>query len=276
MTLPSFLCIGAQKAGTSWVFSQFVKHPDIWMPPIKELHFFDHLYVEENRVWTTKHIRSGVLSGLTNHINKKGQPDWSYMKYLVDMAADQLFTEAWYSRCYDHPKAKEKICGDITPAYSTIPQEGIEYVNKLLPNVKIFYIIRDPVDRALSQLRMNVERRQKPPNETTLLEMCDEFGIDNRGDYMTYIPNWQKKIDKKNLLILPYGEIKSDGKSFVQQIEKFLGVSHFKGYDFAARVHATKKITIPESVIKKLSIRYEPQREFIAKMFGQEFLRKTR
>lgn len=39
---PTFLCVGAQKAGTSWLDSTLRYHPDVQMPiDRKELHFFD-------------------------------------------------------------------------------------------------------------------------------------------------------------------------------------------------------------------------------------------
>jgi hypothetical protein len=38
---PDFLCIGAQKAGTRWLYDQVAAHPGAWLPPIKELHFFN-------------------------------------------------------------------------------------------------------------------------------------------------------------------------------------------------------------------------------------------
>jgi hypothetical protein len=41
MTGPDFLCVGAQKGGTQWLYDQLQHHPDFWMPPIKELHYFD-------------------------------------------------------------------------------------------------------------------------------------------------------------------------------------------------------------------------------------------
>ena len=40
---PDFLCVGAQKAGTSWLYRQLEPHPDFWMPPVKELHYLDNL-----------------------------------------------------------------------------------------------------------------------------------------------------------------------------------------------------------------------------------------
>lgn len=40
LTLPDFLCIGAQKAGTSWLFRNCRPHPEIFVGR-KELHYFD-------------------------------------------------------------------------------------------------------------------------------------------------------------------------------------------------------------------------------------------
>src|SRR5689334_15761196 len=43
-TGPDFLCVGAQKAGTGWLYEQLRSHPDFWMPPVKELHYFDRAW----------------------------------------------------------------------------------------------------------------------------------------------------------------------------------------------------------------------------------------
>ncbi len=39
--LPNFLCIGAQKSGTTTLHDILIQHPDIYLPKIKETHFFD-------------------------------------------------------------------------------------------------------------------------------------------------------------------------------------------------------------------------------------------
>lgn len=44
LTLPDFLCIGAQKAGTTWLYENLRLHPDIYLTPRKELHYFDWQY----------------------------------------------------------------------------------------------------------------------------------------------------------------------------------------------------------------------------------------
>lgn len=40
MTLPNFICVGAQKAGTSTLHNLLKQHPDICLPKEKETHFF--------------------------------------------------------------------------------------------------------------------------------------------------------------------------------------------------------------------------------------------
>ncbi|MBS3820914.1 MAG: sulfotransferase [Phycisphaerae bacterium] len=45
MTLPSFLGIGAAKAGTSWLHAQLKHHPETYVPSRrKEIHYFDRYY----------------------------------------------------------------------------------------------------------------------------------------------------------------------------------------------------------------------------------------
>lgn len=41
MPLPTFLGLGAQKAGTSWLAQQLSTHPDVFLPAISETHYFD-------------------------------------------------------------------------------------------------------------------------------------------------------------------------------------------------------------------------------------------
>lgn len=46
--LPNFLCIGAQKSGTTTLLRQLESHPDVFMSPAKETRFFllDNLYAQ--------------------------------------------------------------------------------------------------------------------------------------------------------------------------------------------------------------------------------------
>jgi hypothetical protein len=50
---PDFLCVGGHKAGSTRLYQQLDSHPDFWMPPVKELHYFDQL----SRVERAAHLR---------------------------------------------------------------------------------------------------------------------------------------------------------------------------------------------------------------------------
>ena len=49
--MPDLLVIGAQKAGTTWPHDNMGDHPDIWVPPIKELHYLNHRFAPSRDGW---------------------------------------------------------------------------------------------------------------------------------------------------------------------------------------------------------------------------------
>ncbi len=53
--LPNFLVIGPPKCATSWLYTCLREHPDIYLPFIKEIHFFD-LYYEKGLDWYKRYF----------------------------------------------------------------------------------------------------------------------------------------------------------------------------------------------------------------------------
>ncbi|MBE9197245.1 sulfotransferase [Synechocystis sp. LEGE 06083] len=155
---PSFICIGAQKAGTTWLDQQLRKHPEIWMPPMKEVHFFDYIYRPEFRKWILWHLEHTMRRELSKVVGNKQAIDWSEVSYFSSiMRSNGKFTDEWYE--YIFSKAPPgKVTGEITPEYSTLSSQAITHMNKLCSNPVYIYIIRDPVERAWSQLKMNMVR----------------------------------------------------------------------------------------------------------------------
>ncbi len=63
---PDFLVIGAQRAGTTWLHRVLRQHPALWLPPLKELHYFDSLhqnYTWENGIRWRRRWRRALMSG---------------------------------------------------------------------------------------------------------------------------------------------------------------------------------------------------------------------
>jgi hypothetical protein len=102
--LPDFLCLGTQRGGTTTLQRLLEGHPQVYLPPCKEVHYFS-LQAHQSPSWYADHYR--------------------------DARRDQL-------------------CGDITPYYLFHP-EVPRRIRTFLPRVKLIVLLRDPVERSLSQ-----------------------------------------------------------------------------------------------------------------------------
>src|SRR5690606_28433663 len=139
-------------------------------------------------------------------------------------ASRDLFTDAWYLRAFERPAARGKLVGEITPEYSTIPEAGIRHLRALLGAVKIIYLVRAPLPRALSQLRMNLSRKGLGTlSDEQWQEMADQWDITNRGDYRAYVPRWKAHFASGDILFLPYGRLAEDPVGLMREVEAFLG-----------------------------------------------------
>ncbi|PYK36892.1 MAG: hypothetical protein DME60_13220 [Verrucomicrobia bacterium] len=135
---PDFLCVGAQKAGTSWLYRQCEPHGDFWMPPLKELHYFNKL---------TKAKRA-------NPPRCRDERDIHFLESVSRLSARPYIDMENYARLFAHKGSR--LSGDITPTYSMLNDEIIEQIVSYFPNLKVIFLARDPVERAWSQLSMGV------------------------------------------------------------------------------------------------------------------------
>jgi hypothetical protein len=61
---PRFLVIGAQKAGTTWLYYCLIHHPEIFLPTPKELHYFDANFHSPFRIYMNYFREAGArMSG---------------------------------------------------------------------------------------------------------------------------------------------------------------------------------------------------------------------
>jgi len=136
---PDFLCIGAQKGGTGWLYDQLVCHPDFWMPPFKELHYFDTPLKLAKRVKPQKNKLKRV-----NRWPMEKQ-DKQFFAMVRDIGCRENIDLDRYAALF---KFKSNLLsGDITPAYSILLEDVIAQIVKRFPSLKILFIVRDPIDR---------------------------------------------------------------------------------------------------------------------------------
>lgn len=279
MGLPDFLCIGAQKAGTSWLNNVLLEHPQVFMPPINELHFFDR--VGDAEAPLRKRQINLARKAIKREEAKGEQADQEYIRYLHHITSFANADLEWYKAAYSWPVGDGVKTGDITPAYLEIDEKHVRYARELLGPVKLILIVRRPLDRLLSQLRMwaaRTTRTDVPQDEKEwmdlFLEMTAKTG---RGGYSRGIGFWRTHFGAENLLILPYSDMKTDPRGMIDRIEDHLGIARYENYDLLTeQIHVTKKLEIPPPVLAAAAALTAGEDDYLRREFGEEFFQKTK
>lgn len=123
MALPAFLIIGSPKAGSTALHVALAQHPDLFLSNPKEPKFF---MCEQAR---------------PDPAHQKGPGDaHSAQEWVWDLAAyEDLFEAA----------PAGALLGESTPFYLW-DRASHRRIHRLIPDVKMIAIIRDPIDRAYS------------------------------------------------------------------------------------------------------------------------------
>jgi hypothetical protein len=167
-----------------------------------------------------------------------------------------------------------KVKGELTPAYGIIPPRRIRFVRAVLPNVKLIFLMRNPIDRAWSHALMNLVTEPNRP----LHEIPDEKFIAHfkspasrsRGDYQAILDNWLACYPRKQLFIGLFDDLTMRPRHLLTEIFSFLGISTtvdfsrfpcdqpiFKGPDTPLPVHFSRLLRqIYETPIRRLAEHY--------------------
>ncbi len=245
--IADILCIGTQKAGTSWLHTMCNIHPKTYSFPNrrpitstnKEAHFFD---------WNPY---KGV--------------DW-YRELLT-------------------PGAPGKLSMDFTPEYSILTRGHVKLCRTVSPSAKVFYILRDPVARAISALRMHYmwqDSGDEKPGEIKFddkfLKIFQEARIVNFSGYVASVSLWREFYPDLN--ILKYEDSLKDPRKFISGVWQTIGLD-WKDLDsereklfeekLVTRVWETKKYTVDDKVVDYLNTVLRPHKEFAERELGFKF-----
>ena len=128
----------------------------------------------------------------------------------------------WYANQFTDEKP---VNGDITPGYSWahIFPDVAERIYKTIPDVKLIYIVRDPIDRIISHLHHDLYRgRLTVKNiDRTVLEDPQYVAT---SKYYYQISQYLKFFKKEQILLVETNNLKDDFNGTLNKICDFLGV----------------------------------------------------
>lgn len=178
--LPTFLVIGAMKAGTDSLYEYLRHHPQVFMATPKELDFF----VEEK--------------------------NWAC-------------GPAWYEAQFEQANGALAI-GEASTSYAKHPvhQHVPERIASLLPDVRLIYLVRQPIERIRSEYlhRVLYGGEQRPIEEAVLV---DPSYLD-LSRYALQIEHYLAHFSRDQLLVVVSEDLRMDRRRTLEKALRFLGV----------------------------------------------------
>src|ERR1700710_59899 len=133
---PDFLCVGMLKGGTRWLFDQLQFHAEFWMPPIKELHYFDR---GERRGRNAKQALDLLKKAKKKTQSADREYDERDIVFLKEMASHGgPLDMARYAAMFR--QKGNKMTGDVTPHYCALEDDLIAEITSYLSNARVLLL----------------------------------------------------------------------------------------------------------------------------------------
>lgn len=195
--LPNFLIIGSMKSATTSLWSYLRQHPDVFLPEEKEPDFFI-----EDRAWGRGLDWYESLFAGAEDIAARGEASVNYTKAHV-------------------------------PSFRGVP----ERIATVLPDAKLIYIMRHPLERMISHyLHMRATGQEKLPAERALVEHPAYF---QTSRYAWQLEGYLERFPSDRLLLLTSESLRDHREATLARIHMFLGVKAVVSLNAPTREHAT-------------------------------------
>lgn len=268
-----FVCVGAQKSGTTWLARILSDHPELFLTPVKEIHYFDHVrgitqHLSDpkrrsryrkyhQRMWTQLHRFAGY----------RAQWAWyrDYMRSPID--------DEWYAALFRHRGAK-RFAGEVTPEYAIIGRDGFEHIRRLAPAARVLFIMRNPVTRAWSHALHHCRAegldatRQSP---AALINILGQPHFQALGNYPDTLDNMRAAFPPEQTLTLFYEDMHRDRAGALGEVCRFIGIGFDPGRlgPLERRFNRGQEVGLPEPVRAHLRDVYRPVAEAVRQRIGR-------
>ncbi len=191
---PNFFMVGAPKTGSSSFHRYMSQHPDIFVPSMKEPHYFSY-------------------------------PEVSDTYYDIPMVTSELEYLSLFNK-----RRNEKVAGDLSPSY-LFHTQAAERIRRFQPEARIIISLRNPIKRAISHYLMDVRLGYQDRPLAEFTQRTEENRLFYRqyievGMYSTQIQAYLDKFGREKVLILLYDDLVRDPQTYLGKIFGHLGVDH--------------------------------------------------
>ncbi|MDY7002794.1 MAG: sulfotransferase [Cyanobacteriota bacterium] len=177
------------------------------------------------------------------------------------------------------------ITGEATPNYLE-SQKVAESLFQEFPNIKLIVLLRNPVDRAISQYYMFVKKgKEKRSVEKAILSEIESitrksninslnnFNISNyikRSQYIEHLSQWMEIFPRNQFLIVKSEDLFVTPETTVDRVFQFLGVESYQLPKYP-KVNPGKYPPIPESMRQTMNDYFRPFNQQLEEYLDRKF-----
>jgi len=265
------LGVGAMKCGTSWVNAYLASLKDVTASPLKEVHFFDSKFPGLKEDPTNER----AFERLSSHIERiadpvKGVQSRPHFQSTVDRIKmiydDNAYFDHFARICTD----ETKTLTELTPAYATIGEDGFRYVKDFFRSqdveLKIFFLMREPVDRLWSHFRFMAERNPKHNILVDWKRFIEQPRIMERSDYKATIDALDTVFDDGTVEYFFYENMLQE--ETLQNLCRFVGAEFEPPKSAEARNKTSVDLAMTEEIESALRTTLQDQLSYCEDRFG--------
>lgn len=262
------LCVGAQKAGTSWLHKVLARSPEIEFSRYKEIHYFD--------------MRAGLNNQLPMRILQGTAQQFGYSReqFLQHLPVDEktaigslktLLDDQWYCAQF---RQRAAYCADFTPEYAMLAEADFEGLAGIARQIKVIFIMRDPVERSLSAFRYYHQNRgidTQAMSNRKILRLLKSRLFAGRSDYPSVVDKLNRCFASDSVHYLFYENVMRDKQAALAGICDFLEIPPIELPEKALneRVNTTVPQAFAQEIYQKLDSYYAHDKQVLAELFGE-------
>ncbi|AEH44613.1 sulfotransferase [Thermodesulfatator indicus DSM 15286] len=148
----------------------------------------------------------------------------------------------WYESQFDHWNG-EKAIGEATVEYM-VDEHASERIYKVITNVKLIFIMRNPVDRAWSHYWHRVKMGEETRSFEDVIRSVKDGNLNEYivryGMYATHIRRFLKFFPKTQMKFIILEEFSKEPSKFFGEIFRFLGVDDSFNIEYVEKKNAAK------------------------------------
>jgi len=230
---PDFLIAGPQRTGTTWLYSNLIRHPEVMLTVPKELYFWSSL----KQPGSPKFVSADL--------------GW-YLSHFDEPLERQAEKEA---RCTSllGTSYRPRVRGEATASNAALDPDVIDEICALHPAIKVIITVRHPVERAWSHAKKDLARKlDRSIEDVSAKELEEFFTLPYQlrcARYGECIANWRSRLRAGHLFVGSFEDLRSKPVDLLLEVMDFLGVRADPRYG-ASRgykvVNATASGPIPE------------------------------